>query len=314
MICQEHSRLPFNSQKAKGEGRRVFFEKENIWTLDSKGELLITIMSSLAQEESRSISENTTWGQRKRMSDGHGRIPFSVFLGYDKGPNGEFVVNEEQAKVVRRIYSEFLKGNSLSRIANNLTRDGVKTPAGKDKWFSSTVKSILKNEKYKGDCLMQKYYTEDFLTKKLVKNQGELQQYYVKGHHPAIISEELYEHAQIRLNEVKNNRGRGNRDFSNIVVCGDCGGHCGSIIWHSNDKYRKVVHKCNDRYKNNCSTPAVGEERLKVIFVEAINQILVDKDEIISNLRELIFIKAESIKTPEEIKQMAVDLENAERV
>ena len=164
------------------------------------------------------------------MADGHGCISFSTFLGYDRGPNGEFVINEEQADVVRRIYSEFLRGKSLSRIAADLTKDGIKTPAGKDKWYLSTVRSILSNEKYKGDCLMQKYYTEDFLTKKLVKNQGELQQYYVKNHHPAIISEEVFEQAQLRLSEMHNKRNKGVREFSSIVVCGDCGETYGSKV------------------------------------------------------------------------------------
>lgn len=126
-------------RKLKEKGVEIYFEKENIWTLDSKGELLITIMSSLAQEESRSISENTTWGQRKRMADGHGSISLSSFLGYDKGPNGEFVINEEQAEIVKRIYAEFNSGKSMSRITADLTHDGIKTPAGKDKWHISTV-------------------------------------------------------------------------------------------------------------------------------------------------------------------------------
>ncbi len=301
-------------RKLKEKGVEIFFEKENIWTLDSKGELLITIMSSLAQEESRSISENTTWGQRKRMADGHGCISFSTFLGYDRGPNGEFVINEEQAEIVRRIYSEFLRGKSMTRITKDLTKDGIKTPAGKDKWHMSTVKSILCNEKYKGDCLMQKYYTEDFLTKKLVKNQGELQQYYVKNHHPAIISEEVFEQAQLRLNEMHDKRNKGVREFSSIVVCGDCGETYGSKVWHSNDKYRKVVYRCNAKYKDRkCTTPAIDETRLEEIFVEAINQLLVDKDEILESLQELIAIKNESLKSPEQIRQAAVDLDAAEK-
>ena len=301
-------------RKLKEKGVEIFFEKENIWTLDSKGELLITIMSSLAQEESRSISENTTWGQRKRMADGHGCISFSNFLGYDRGPDGEFVINEEQAKIVRRIYGEFNTGKSLSRIAADLTREGIKTPAGKNKWHISTIKSILGNEKYKGDCLMQKYYTEDFLTKKLVKNQGELQQYYVKNHHPAIVSEDTFEEAQVRLGEVRTGRNKGMREFSSIVVCGDCGELYGSKVWHSNDKYRKVVYRCNAKYKDKkCTTPAIDETRLEEIFIEAANQLLSDKDDRLKDLEVLIDIKTESLKTPEEIRQAAVELDQAER-
>jgi DNA invertase Pin-like site-specific DNA recombinase len=174
-------------RKLKEKGVECYFEKENIWTFDGKGELLITIMSSLAQEESRSISENCTWGQRKRFADGKVTIPFNRFLGYDRGANGELVVNPEQAKVVRSIYDMFLQGTTYHGIAQKLTDDGIKTPGGKDKWSISTVKSILSNEKYKGDALLQKCFTVDYLTKKQKKNEGEIPQYYVEGNHEAII-------------------------------------------------------------------------------------------------------------------------------
>lgn len=163
-------------RKLKEKGCECYFEKENIWTFDSKGELLITIMSSLAQEESRSISENVTWGQRKRFSDGKVCVPYSHFLGYDKGEDGSMVLNEEEAKIVRRIYGLFLQGHSPYAIAKRLTEEGVRTPAGKEKWHSCTVKSILVNEKYKGDALLQKSYTVDFLTKKTKINEGEVPQ------------------------------------------------------------------------------------------------------------------------------------------
>ncbi|WP_235860806.1 recombinase family protein [Peptoniphilus porci] len=108
-------------RELKDKGVEVYFEKENIWTFDSKGELLITIMSSLAQEESRSISENVTWGQRKRFADGKVSIPYGNFLGYDKGPNGNLMVNKEEAKLVKKIYRYFLEGNTPFRIAKMLT-------------------------------------------------------------------------------------------------------------------------------------------------------------------------------------------------
>ena len=132
-------------RKLKEHGTEVYFEKENIWTFDSKGELLLTIMSSLAQEESRSISLNVTWGQRKRFADGKASAPFSVFLGYDRGEHGEFVVNLEQAEIIKIIYGEFLKGFSFKAIAKKLTAMGIKSPKGKDVWNESTVKSILTN-------------------------------------------------------------------------------------------------------------------------------------------------------------------------
>ena len=180
-------------RRLKELGIEVRFEKENIWTFDSKGELLITIMSSLAQEESRSISENCTWGQRKRMADGKVSVPFSRFLGYDRGENGELVVNPEQTEIVKRIYTEFLQGATPPTIAAGLTADSIRSPGGKDRWNPKAVQSILQNEKYKGDALLQKCFTEDFLTKKQVKNQGQVPQYYVTGDHEAIIPEDVFD-------------------------------------------------------------------------------------------------------------------------
>jgi site-specific DNA recombinase len=132
-------------RELKDHGVECYFEKENIWTFDGKGELLITIMSSLAQEESRSISENCTWGQRKRFADGKVSVPFSRFLGYDRGPNGELVVNPEEAKTIKEIYRLFLQGQTPYGIAKQLTSEGILTPGGKTKWSVTTVKGILKN-------------------------------------------------------------------------------------------------------------------------------------------------------------------------
>lgn len=159
----------------------VSFERENIWTLDSKGEFLITLLTSLAQEESRSISENTAWGKRKAFADGKYSVAFSRFLGYDRGQNkNEFVVNPTQARIVRLIYRMFLQGYSTYKISQFLTKWGIKAPAGKDEWHTSSVVSILQNEKYKGDALLQKSFTRDFLARKREKNKGELPQYYVQ--------------------------------------------------------------------------------------------------------------------------------------
>ena len=152
-------------RKLKGKGVQVYFEKENIYTFDGKGELLLTIMSSIAQEESRSISENVTWGQRKRFADGKVSLPYKQFLGYRKGADGFPEIVPEEAVIVRRIYARFMKGLTPCAIAKELTADGIPTPSGRPNWQSSTVESILKNEKYKGAALLQKCFTVDFLTK-----------------------------------------------------------------------------------------------------------------------------------------------------
>ena len=143
-------------RKLKEKGVEVFFEKENIYTFDGKGELLITIMSSLAQEESRSISENVTWGQRKRFADGKVSMPYKRFLGYEKGEDGTPKIVESEAEIVRLIYQLFMEGRTSSAIAKYLAASGILSPGGKQKWQVATVNSILANEKYKGDALLQK--------------------------------------------------------------------------------------------------------------------------------------------------------------
>lgn len=230
-------------RQLKENGIECYFEKENIWTFDGKGELLLTIMSSLAQEESRSISENCTWGQRKRFADGKVTVPFNRFLGYDRGPDGNLVVNREQAAIVQRIYAMFLQGMTYNGIAQQLTDDGILSPGGKPKWNTSAVKSILSNEKYKGCALLQKTYTVDYLTKKKKVNEGEIPQYYVEDNHEAIIDPDTFEMVQREME--KRGKGRkyhsGVHTFSSKIRCGECGSWYGSKVWHSNSKYRKVI-------------------------------------------------------------------------
>ncbi len=277
-------------RQLKDKGVEVYFEKENIWTFDGKGELMISIMSSLAQEESRSISENCVWGQRKRFADGKVTVPFGRFLGYDKGPDGNLVVNEEQAKVVRRIYAEFLQGFTPYLIAKRLTQDGVPTPGGKRVWSKSVVFSILCNEKYKGDALLQKVFTEDFITKKKVRNTGQVPQYYVEGNHEAIISPETFDlvQEQIALRKLGANHYSGVHPFSGVVYCGDCGAVFGSKVWHANDKYRRVVWQCNRKYQNKekiCTTPHVTDSELKALVVFAMEKLRDERDTVIAAAR-----------------------------
>lgn len=244
-------------RKLKEKGVGVYFEKENIFTTDSKGEFLLTIMSSLAQEESRSISENVTWGQRKRMSDGKVSIAYSQFLGYDKGSEKyTMVVNEEQAVIVRRIFHMFLQGYTPHTIAVLLTEDRVPSPCGCDRWSGMTVRRMLSNEKYKGDALLQKEFTVDYLRKKMKKNEGELPQYYVEEDHEPIISPWLFDYVQKRLgarSEIGNTRYSGSALFSSKLICGKCGSIYGPKPWHSTS-YNNLVWQCRRRHvkENKC--------------------------------------------------------------
>ena len=274
-------------RKLKEHGTEIYFEKENIYTFDSKGELLITIMSSLAQEESRSISENVTWGQRKRFADGKVSMPYKQFLGYEKGDDGTPVVNEEEAVIVRLIYRLFLEGKTPAGICRYLDAQGVPTPSGKQKWSQTTVNSMLSNEKYKGDALLQKRFTVDFLMKKMKTNEGEVPQYYVEHSHEAIISPVEWDMVQAEIARRKT-LGRaysGNSIFSSKLVCGDCGGFFGQKVWHSTDAYRKVIWRCNSKFKgeNKCATPHLDVETIQQKFLIAYSRLMENRDGIVSD-------------------------------
>ena len=275
----------------KDIGVEVRFEKEHISSMSGDGELMLTILASFAQEESRSISENVTWGQRKRMADGKVSFAYSRFMGLDKDKEtGKIVVNPEQAEVVKLIFRLFLEGMTPHSIAAELTNRGIKTPGGKDVWNQQTVRRMLSNEKYKGDALLQKEFTVDFLQKKLKKNEGEVPQYYVEGSHEAIIEPRVFDMVQEELarRAKGGTRYSGVSIFSNKIKCADCGGWYGSKVWHSTDRYRKVIYRCNRKYNGEkCRTPHVTEEEVKAAFVSAYNQLVTEKEEIIANV-ELI--------------------------
>ena len=276
-------------RKLKERGVEIFFQKENIYTLDSKGELLITIMSSLAQEESRSISENVTWGQRKRFADGKVSMPYKHFLGYEKGEDSQPKVVESEANVVRLIYRLFIDGRTAAGICRYLEELQIPTPSGKVKWSQTTVMSILQNEKYKGDALLQKKFTVDFLTKKQKVNEGEVPQYYVEGSHEAIVDADDWDIVQSEIARRKE-LGRsysGNSIFSSKLVCADCGGFYGQKVWHSTDAYRRQIWRCNAKFKGEtkCGTPTFDTETIKNKFIEAYNLLMPEKDKVIESCR-----------------------------
>ena len=287
-------------RQLKEKGVEIYFEKENIWTLDSKGELLITIMSSLAQEESRSISENCTWGQRKRFADGKVTVPFKRFLGYDRGPDGNLVLNKDEAVIIRRIYSMFLQGMTPHGIAARLTADGIKSPGGKDKWNAGAVRSILTNEKYKGDALLQKSYTVDFLTKKRTQNKGEIQMFYVEDDHDAIISKRIWECVQLEIKRRKkyleehgtnsySHRPESN-PFASKIICGDCNKVFARKGWRSSTGVDRKVWQCSERYKvkgvMGCVNRHVEEETLIKAYLMAWNALVENREDFMEQWTE----------------------------
>ena len=251
-------------RKLKAANIEVYFEKENIYTFDSKGEFLITIMSSIAQEESRSISENVTWGTRKRFADGKYHVPYEVFLGYKKGSDGTLQVVEEEAKIVRLIYLLYLVGKSSFTISNTLDELGIPTPRNDGKWNKTTALSILSNEKYKGDALLQKTITVDFLTKKRKPNEGEITQYYITEAHDAIVSPEVFEIVQETLEYRKNTKLRytGSYPLGGRIFCSSCGSFFGRKTL---DKKRnsKEFWRCNSYYDGNHHPHSVDDSVVK---------------------------------------------------
>lgn len=278
-------------RKLKEKGIEVFFEKENIHTLDGKGELLITIMSSLAQEESRSISENVTWGQRKRFADGKVNMPYKHFLGFEKGTDNTPQIVPEQAEVAQLIYRLAFYRKSPSYIATLLTDEGIPSPAGKKRWRPNTVESILTNEKYKGDALLQKSFTVDFLTKKIKANEGEVPQYYVEHSHPAIIEPEFFDLIQYEIRQCKE-KGLWKScayPFSSRIICGHCGGFYGPKVWHSNSEYRSRIWQCNEKHRGqHCATPHLTETEIETAFLIAFNMLLENRAEILEAYEEVI--------------------------
>ena len=242
-------------RKLKGRGIGVFFQKENIHTLDNKSEFVLTLMSSFAQEESRSISENCTWGKRKRFADGKVTVPFTRFFGYDRGEHGELIVNKEEAKIVAFMYSLAILGFNASEIKRELEANHVKTPSGLCSWSYQAVHAILTNEKYKDDALLQKSFTVNFLTKEKKKNEGELPKYYVENDHEAIIPRDVHDYVQsIPVSESVNQAS----GISGKIFCAMCGAyfgrfrihsewHGGRVAWRCKNKWNKE-HKCYMRH------------------------------------------------------------------
>ena len=300
-------------RKLKEHGVEVFFEKENIYTFDGKGELLITIMSSLAQEESRSISENVAWGQRKRFADGKVSMPYKQFLGYRKGKDGQPEIVQEEAAVVRLIYRLFLEGKTQTAICRYLEQEGIPSPAGKANWSQSTVTSILKNEKYKGDALLQKKFTVDFLTKKLKPNEGELPQFYVTNSHEAIIEKLEFDRAQAEFQRRKQlgTRYSGKSIFSSKLICADCGGYYGQKVWQSNTKYRKIIWQCNSKFKGDdtCQTPTLDEAEIKQMFLQAYNQLMGDRAALLEDCQAMRDMLYGNDKIEQEIKRITNELD-----
>ena len=293
-LRQKHARLFEILRLLKDKGVGVFFEKENIETMDSKGEVLLTILSSLAQDESRSIAENSQWGIRQRFQQGKVRVNHTKFMGYDKDRNGELVIIEEQAVIVRRIFNEYLAGKGCNAIAEGLQADGIITATGLKVWHESVIRKMLTNQKYAGDALLQKTITVDFLTHKRVINTGHAPQYFVKDNHPAIVSRDTFQSVQqevVRRRKLKGGkRGKYTNKyaFSGRILCRKCGSTFKRKSWGTG-KYKKYVWICRNRFDkgpNACNVEAVHEEKLQSAFVVVVDRVIQDRDTFVNIMKE----------------------------
>ena len=242
----------------KGFGIEVIFEKENISSLSGDGELMLTVLSAFAQEESKNVSENIKWRYRRKFQNGEVAINAARFLGYDKNKQGELVINPSQAEVVRRIFEDTIGGKGSFVIARQLNEEGVATVAG-GRWHSSTVLGILKNEKYRGDAKLQKIYRKDHLGKKKCLNKGEVESFYIEDNHPPIISGDMWEEAQRQIalhaagkgNVAGKNAAYTNRyPLTGMLLCGKCGAPLRRRTWNSSRSCKKIVWQCSNYVKN----------------------------------------------------------------
>lgn len=287
-------------RELKDLGIGIIFEKENINTLDAKGEVLLTILSSLAQDESRSISENCTWGIRRRFEAGKHKMGTKRFLGYDNDEEGKLVINKKQAPIVKRIYQEFLDGKTPDYIKRIFECERVPSWDGKFNWQATTIISMLSNEKYKGDALLQKSYTVDFLSKKRTQNQGEIQMYYVEDDHEAIIEPEMWECVQLEIERRKRyleehgtnsySRQPESNPFASKIVCGTCNKVFARKGWRSSTGFDRKIWQCSERYKvkgvMGCDNRHVEEGTLVKAYLMAWNALVENREAFMERWKE----------------------------
>ena len=283
-------------------GIAVIFEKENMNTLEIDSEILITMLGAFAQSESESISANVRWGIRQAMKEGKATIQYKYLYGYRKGDDGKPEIIPDQAEVVRKIYDLFLSGTPVRGIQEYLNENAVPNINGEPKWARSAIDSILTNEKYCGDVLLQKTYIDDCINKKVKKNTGQLPMYLVQNHHEGIISRETFDAAQAELarrsagkSPSKKNAPTGRSRYSSKyalsdrLYCGECGTRYQRCTWRNRDGSKRIVWRCVSRVdygsKYCHDSPTLDEEPLHRAILAAINSTIKDKDNIVYNLK-----------------------------
>lgn len=283
-------------------GIAVVFEKENINTLESDSELLITLLGAFAQAESESISANVRWGKRQAMREGKANIQYKKLYAFEKGTDGNLRIIPEQAEVVRRIYRQYLSGMSLRMIKHELESEHIPNAAGGTTWTTTVLRSILTNEKYCGDVLLQKTFTSDCISRKVIKNTGQLPMYLIQDHHEGIVDRSTFQAAQTELarrtsvrSPSKKNAPTGKSSYaskyalSERLVCGECGTLYRRCTWSRNDK-KRVVWRCVSRLdygtKYCHNSPTLDEEPLQKAILTALNAAMSNKPALIQEITE----------------------------
>lgn len=306
-------------------GVDVYFEEQNIHSIDPSSDFMISLYGSLAQSESESISENVKWG--KRQSAKEGKVPFqcSNFLGYQKTKDGVIEIVPEEAEIVRRIFKLYLEGKTSSDIAAILNKEGVPRKSGGKCWYAKAVRNMLENVKYKGDVLTNKTYRTSVTSKKIRKNDGEVESFYISKHHPAIIDDVTFARVQAELERRSNieksyekhrktDKGQycSKHVFNQLLVCGECGMPYRRCVWTSNG-IRRVVWRCVKRLeygRKYChNSPTVYEEALKLAVMKAICEEGSMDPEVRSNLKESIKTGFENLDCANRIKELQNQLE-----
>ncbi len=271
----------------RSRGIGVFFEEQNIDTLKSDSELYLVIYAGFAQSESESISKNITWSYRKRFEDGRPIFVYKKLLGYKKGPDGEPEIVPEEAKIVERIFTMYLSGMTVDVISKRLQSEGISVPGKAFSFGKTMIMSVLRNEKYCGDCILQKTVTVDCISKTRKRNTGEAPMYIVENSHAAIISRETYNRAQEELSRRKAKAPQSRKTaitasgkyskygLTDVLICGECGSRYRRVTWTSRGQ-KRVVWRCISRLENGkryCQhSPTIYEPALQEAIVRAINR------------------------------------------
>lgn len=278
-------------RELKELGIPVIFEKEGLNTMHMSSEIYISMHGIFAQSESESLSGNVRWGKQKSAERGEVTFSYKNFLGYRRGSNGQPEIVPEEAETIRFIYNMFLEGDSLCIIKEKLEARGILSPTGKSNWSTATIRSILTNEKYKGDALLCKTYVVDCISKKSVKNTDR-PQYYVTNNHPAIISRETFDRAQHELarrssmekkktKDVKTDLGKYSSKYAltELLICGKCGTSYRRVVWNKQGK-KKIVWRCISRLEYGTrycpDSPTIEERTIHKAIIQAVREVIDD--------------------------------------